>query len=427
MLFSNACLTSALIRGLTCALLALLGACDGGGSGVVATVATAPPTLNILPPAPDVQNKLAIAVDAGPANTGYNVNRLYASVTVCFPGSTTQCQTIDHVLVDTGSTGLRLLASALAPGLSLNRTNSSSGLPLLGCMQFIDQSFAWGPIATADITLGGKTAASTPVQIIGDPVFSPLAGSCSAGSPLQTAQDLGANGILGLSMQREDCGSLCASHPANGVYFTCTNTLCSATVGTRVALAQQVAHPVPKFSTDNNGLLIDLPAVRTASAATLNGSLIFGVGTQTNNTPAPATPVLTSLGGSTGLTTRFLERTFQTTYLDTGSNGNFFDSAGTLAACRAGIAGFYCPDTLTPLTATLTGANGQTFTVDFSVANAAVLFATGQPVLPHLAGDLPDLTAFDFGLPFFYGRRVYFRIQDMFGDGAFVAFEANQN
>jgi hypothetical protein len=37
------------------------------------------------------------------------------------------------------------------------------------------------------------------------------------------------------------------------------------------------------------------------------------------------------------------------------------------------------------------------------------------------------LTAFDFGLPFFYGRRVYFRIQDMFGDGAFVAFEASQN
>jgi hypothetical protein len=427
MLFSNASLTSALIRVLTCALLALLGACGGGGSGVVATVATAPPTLNILPPAPDVQNKLAIAVDAGPANTGYNVNRLYASVTVCFPGSTSQCQTIDHVLVDTGSTGLRLLASALAPGLSLNRTNSLSGRPLLGCMQFIDQSFAWGPIATADITLGGKTAASTPVQIIGDPVFSPLDGSCSTGSPLQTAQELGANGILGLSMQREDCGLACAIYPANGIYFTCADSACTAAIGTRATLAQQVAHPVPKFSTDNNGFLIDLPAVSTASASTLNGSLIFGIGTQTNNTPAPVTPVLTSLGGSTGLTTRFLERTFQTTYLDTGSNGIFFDSAGTLAACGTGITGFYCPPTLTTFTATLTGANGQTFTVGFSVANAAVLFATGQPVLPHLAGDLPDLTAFDFGLPFFYGRRVYFRIQDMFGDGAFVAFEASQN
>lgn len=427
MWFSNARLRRATARGLACALLALLGACGGGGSGGVATVTTDPPTLNTLPPAPAVQNKLAIVVNAGPANTGYNFNRLYASVTVCFPGSTTQCQTIDHVLVDTGSTGLRLLASALAPGLNLNRTSSSSsGLPLLGCMQFIDQSFAWGPIATADITLGGKTAASTPVHIIGDPVFSPLAGSCSSGSPLQTAQNLGANGILGLNMQREDCGVACATHAANGVYFTCSNSTCSATIGTRATLAQQVAHPVPKFSTDNNGLLIDLPAVSTASAATLNGSLIFGIGTQTNNTPAPDTPVLTSLGGSTGISTSFAGRIFQTTYLDTGSNGYFFDSAGDLAACGTGINGFYCPAATTALTATLTGANGQTLPVSFSVANAAVLFESTQAVLPQLAGDLPDLSAFDFGLPFFYGRRVYFGIQDVSGDGAFVAFEASK-
>lgn len=425
MLFSKPPLPRALAKVLACALLALLGACGGGGVGV-ATVATDPPTLNILPPAPEVQNKLDIVVDAGPANTGYNVNRLYATVTVCFPGSTTQCQTIDHVLVDTGSTGLRLLASALAPGLNLNRTSSSSGLPLLGCMQFIDQSFAWGAIATADITLGGKTAASTPVQIMGEPVFSHLEKTCPGRKSLQTTQDLGANGILGLSMQREDCGLACATHPSNGVYFTCTDSTCAATIGTRAALTQQVAHPVPKFSTDNNGLLIDLPAVSTASASTLNGSLIFGIGTQTNNTPASATPVLTSLGGTTGLTTRFLDRTFQTTYLDTGSNGIFFDSAGTLAACGADITGFYCPATLTALTATLTGANGQTFPVDFSVANAAVLFASRQPVLPQLAGDLPDLSSFDFGLPFFVGRRVYFGIQNERGDGAFVAFEASK-
>jgi len=65
--------------------------------------------------------------------------------------------------------------------------------------------------------------------------------------------------------------------------------------------------------------------------------------------------------------------------------------------------------------------------VSFSVANASVLFDTRQAVLPHLAGDLPDLRAFDFGLPFFYGRRVYFGIQDVNGDGAFVAFEASKH
>lgn len=431
MLFSKSRPTRALARAFSGILLALLSACGGGGGsgGITPLVATDPPTLNNLPPAPAVQNMLAIVVDSGPANTGYNVNRLYTTVTVCLPGSATQCQTIDHVLVDTGSIGLRLLSSSLAPGLNLSRVTSNYGFPLLGCMQFIDQSFAWGPIATADIILGGKTAANTPIQIIADPAFSHLAASCATGTPLQTANNLGANGILGLGMQREDCGLDCTT--ANfGVYYTCTDSNCTAPpIGTHASLAQQVAHPVPKFSNDNNGLIVDLPPVNTLSAATLNGSLIFGIGSQPNNTLATSTPVLTASNGiSTSFAARTSPTTFPTTYLDTGSNGNFFDSEGTLASCGTGITGFYCPATTTTFTATLTGSNGQMLPVSFSVANASVLFDTRQAVLPQLAGDLPDLRAFDFGLPFFYGRRVYFGIEDVIRNrvGTFVAFEASK-
>jgi hypothetical protein len=409
--------------------LALISACGGGGGsgGTGTLVATQAPTLNNLPPAPAIKNVLDIVIDSGPISTDYNVNRLFTTLTVCEPGSVTQCQTIDHVLVDTGSTGLRLFSPALAPGLKLNRIASNNGFPLLGCMQFIDQSFAWGPVVRADITLGGKTAASIPVQVIADPSFSHLSASCASGTPLQAAKDLGANGILGLSMQREDCGLACTLSSRNGVYYTCLDSLCTNAVGSRATLAQQVSHPVPKFNTDNNGLIIDLPKVSTPAATTLKGTLFFGIGTQANNTKATATPVLTSAGGSTGFTTSFAGRTFQTTFLDTGSNGYFFDSAGRLPACEAGIEGFYCPLAFTPLTATLTGANGQTLFVDFGVANASALFQTALPVLPHLAGDLPDLMAFDWGLPFFFGRRVYFGIQDPNGGGAYVAFEATKN
>jgi len=403
-------------------LLVLLTACGGGG-GTPLTDSPEAPGLNHLPPQPANNNVLDIVVDSGPANTGYNVNRLYTTVTVCFPGSTTQCQTIDHVLVDTGSVGLRLLASVLAPGLNLSRITSNNGYPLLGCMQFIDMSFAWGPIATADIALGGKTATNTPIQIIGDPAFSHLEKDCPGLKSLQTASDLGANGILGLGLQREDCGLECTYSTYNGIYYTCTNIACASTLGTRAALSQQVAHPVPKFSTDNNGLIIDLPPVNTLSAATLSGRLIFGIGSQPNNTPAIGTPVLTA---SNGISTSFAGRTFQTTYIDTGSNGNFFDSAGTLTACGTGISGFYCPATTTALAATLTGGNGQTLSIAFSVANASALFGTSQAVLPQLAGDLPNLSAFDFGLPFFYGRRVYFGLQDVNGLGGYYAFEASK-
>jgi hypothetical protein len=65
--------------------------------------------------------------------------------------------------------------------------------------------------------------------------------------------------------------------------------------------------------------------------------------------------------------------------------------------------------------------------VTFSVDHAWSLFSSALPVLPHLAGDLPDLTAFDWGLPFFFGRRVYFGIEDATGSGAYVAFEAAKN
>src|SRR5450631_2320469 len=52
-------------------------------------------------------NTAPIAVDGGPTVNGVSVgypNGAYATVTVCTPGTTT-CQTIDHVLVDTGSVG----------------------------------------------------------------------------------------------------------------------------------------------------------------------------------------------------------------------------------------------------------------------------------------------------------------------------------
>jgi Protein of unknown function (DUF3443) len=63
-------------------------------------------------------NQIPVVVDAGPNPAIVSViNALYASVILCAPGSTTNCQTIDHLLVDTGSSGVRILAPVLQPGL----------------------------------------------------------------------------------------------------------------------------------------------------------------------------------------------------------------------------------------------------------------------------------------------------------------------
>jgi hypothetical protein len=76
-----------------------------------------------------------VTVDPGLPLIGY-VNGLFATVTVCVPG-TSDCQSIDHVLVDTGSSGLRLLGSELTIALPA-WTDDSSGLPLAECTQFVD-------------------------------------------------------------------------------------------------------------------------------------------------------------------------------------------------------------------------------------------------------------------------------------------------
>ena len=97
--------------------------CGGGGNSL-----TAPSN----PVTPAANNVVSVAVNGGPAALNYPaINVPYTTVTVCVPGSTTQCQTVDNVLVDTGSYGLRLLAPALT--LSLPVAAAADGNALAEC------------------------------------------------------------------------------------------------------------------------------------------------------------------------------------------------------------------------------------------------------------------------------------------------------
>src|SRR5208337_2913702 len=242
-------------------------------------------------------NSLPLTVDAGPQpQTFTTINEAFTSVTVCVPNTTT-CQTIDHVLVDTGSSGLRLLSSVLT--IPLPQQNDSSGIPLDECMVFLD-GYVWGPVSLADISITGEKASSAPVQVvIPDSVSPPVPSKCSSRTigPNQgnSVSALGANGIIGLGVFQQDCGLACTT--ANGsipdaerlqhpVYYDCPASGCNPTY---VTLAQQVPNPVTMFSLDNNGVLIFLPAVPAGGVSTVNGSLIFGIGTQSNNALQSAT------------------------------------------------------------------------------------------------------------------------------------------
>ena len=340
---------------------------------------------------------------APPVNEPY-INGAFTSVTLCAPGSTTSCQTINGVLVDTGSSGLRVLSSALS--ISLTQQTAANGNPIVECLPFVD-GVTWGPVQTTDMTIAGEEAKSLPIQVIGSSSFSTVPGGCtSMGVPEDDLTSLGANGILGVGNFAEDCGTACTVNGAQnpGLYYACpTATTCEVTTE---SLASQVINPVVLFATDNNGVIIELPAV-TGAETSITGSMIFGIGTQTNNALGSAT-VYTIDPDSGNFTTVFDSKSYtDQAFLDSGSNALFFlDTPTTNLPTCSDDASFYCPSTTQNLSATNQGANGASGTFSFSVGNGDTLLSNlNDGVANGLAG--PNSGMFDWGLPFFYGRTVY--------------------
>src|SRR5215468_2183564 len=188
------------------------------------------------------------------------------------------------VTVDNGSTGLRLAHEALS-GTAAPRPvlDPRTGLPLLQCAIFAD-GYTWGSVVSADVVIGGRRISGMSLGIIGDPAAGSAPDACSGGSgPDQgTVAALGANGILGVGLFLEDCGSFCTTDvPSSGAapYYVCssTGTTPSCTPAT-VALADQISNPVGLLDSDNNGLQLQLPAPSAPGVASLSGTLVFGLG-----------------------------------------------------------------------------------------------------------------------------------------------------
>ena len=372
-------------------------------------------------------NVLAINVNTGPAVNAnppiLAVNSAFASVTICVPGTTSQCQTINDVLVDTGSFGFRVLASALT--ISLPQQKDSSGNPIGECLPFVS-SEVWGPVQMADFTIAGEKASSVAIQVIGSSSFSGVPPSCSSQGPVaSTLSELGANGVLGVGNFITDCGPGCApgttSNP--GFYYSCPSSGCVVTTQT---LAQQVSNPVSFFAKDNNGVIIELPAA-TAPQPNLSGSLIFGIGTQSNNGLGGAT-VYTVDPNNGEFTTTFKGTAYNKAFLDSGSNAIYFLDAATtgMPVCTAqGLTSWYCPTGTINFTASNQAfPSGATTTINFSIGNAqTILSNSNDGVGPGLGG--PNSGTFDWGLPFFYGRNVYVAIEGQGtpgGTGPYVAY-----
>lgn len=384
-------------------------------------------------------NSVALSVGPGPSDmtnpSGGYANILFTTISICQPG-TSNCTSLDHVMVDTGSSGLRIIAGELPTGFTLPGA-TSGGKSVYECLPFV-ASYAWGSVATADLELAGEKAASLPVQII-DNTTAPATCSgtvaTSGSTAVQTVNDLGARAILGVGNFGADCGSYCTTVQKFDLYFACSSSTSSSCTQVGLPVTQQVPNPVQLFSSDNNGVVIQMASVGTGGEASASGTMYFGIGTQSDNTPAAGvTALLLNDVGNFGTT--FQSKSYPNSFTDTGSNGLFFGTYDTttkqastgIAACNLGStsnpAWFYCPSSEVSESATMSGGTNTTTkkSVNFNVGNAKTL---NGYALSDLAATNSDATSFDWGLPFFYGKTVYVGLEgasSSLGSGIYVAF-----
>jgi len=188
------------------------------------------------------------------------------------------------------------------------------------------------------------------------------------------------------------------------------------------------------FASDNNGVLIQLPAIASDSGqATAAGTMFFGIGTQSNNALGSATIFQVDQFGD--FTTVYNGHSYPGSFLDSGSNGIFFLTTALtgMPDCGDGDTGFYCPAATTSFTTTTQGTTGTSEPVAFKAANVNLLFSGNNTAFNDLTGNNPSCfvnttttaPCFDWGLPFFFGRNVFTAIEGRStpaGTGPYWAF-----
>ena len=361
----------------------------------------------------------------GTAGGANNANVPYVSVKICAPGSTTNCQIIDHVIVDTGSAGLRIASTALASNLQ-----PGSGLPtvagrnaatsLAECETYV-ASYVYGPVVSADVYIAGKLVKNTNMQVFGAPGYQvPAACSNQGGTETDTTQAFNGNGLIGVSFDLLDNYAM---------YFDCQNSaLGQCTSNTSYAGLPNI---VSQFSSDNNGVVLALPSVPSTGLSTPTvGTLTFGVSTQANNTPAVST--LAIINDNLGEFAAKVGNTWYSAYIDSGTDLMYFNDNTntnlTLCSSKGVNAGLYCP--AQPQNIPVSFANyasaGKTpvaiGAMTYQVANADVINTPSAIVFSNVAGPIAGSTTLSattmaFGLSSFYGHNMYFLFNSMSAPG----------
>ncbi|MFM0737322.1 DUF3443 family protein [Paraburkholderia xenovorans] len=344
--------------------------------------------LSSTPAVEKVNNVVPVTVGKGDGTAGGNLPT--TTVTICVPG-TSQCQSIDNVLIDTGSSGLRLFARDVSLSLPAVTLNGSSLSAQAG---FLDGTLLRGDVKRADIKLAGEIATSVPIHVVTDRSLpgDPAAAQAKLGSPT--------NGILGVSHAIQDCGDKCSGDATQ--YETYYVSEQGKTRFVPVPLADQVTNPIALFPVHNNGFLLDLPPLTDGRPDKLTGTMVFGIGTASNNQLGSAS-VLT-LDASGNISTVFNGRSLPNSFIDSGTQILIFPFEG--GPVCASEPDFYCPTSTQTLSAEMVGANGVHKLVSFQIESPESVDPNRSAANIGKSSDLAQ-GSFLWGMPFFFGRKVF--------------------
>lgn len=325
-------------------------------------------------------------------------NQPYTNVKICAPGSTTNCQVFDHIIVDSGSDGLRLVASTVKSGLlSAMPSVTSSGRPIAECEQYVS-SFTYGPLKAADVYIAGKLVKRFPIQMIGAKGFA-VPATCSSGGGTETDTEAAfdGKGLVGVAFDLND----------TGIYYSCGTSGSGCWIDNSYP---GIPNLTSKFSSDNNGVVISLPSIAlSGSASPVMGSLVFGVGTETNNTP-PAGTIALSNNLSEGVFNIKVGTAKAQAYIDSGTNDLVI--AGPWAKCGSGD-GYFCANNVAISMGLYgIGKTAPQYSIGFTIGNADNLLNNGDVAykdVAEVASSGSSLTGtYALGLATFFGRTEYF-------------------
>lgn len=334
---------------------------------------------------------------------GKAVNRPFINLTVCPVNDTKHCQTINNVLVDSGSSGLRINKSALkainfAPIMDNNKS-------VFNCILF-GAGYDIGKMYSVDLYIGGEKGSNIPLQVTDNSdKNSQIAKVCSNYDTIPAANldDFGASAIIGISVidspdksysRAEVCDD--SGNNCSGIYSSGLNI-----------------NPLSKFATDNNGVIFSIPKVATALASDVVGTLTFGLNTQSDNTVENGANVQIVHGTASDSWGSFSADNGVNAIFDSGSATiNIAKNKHTdIQICTVNVIrpiNIFCPANQTAVSigyGDISSLENQ-YTLNLMFIDPRT-FADNIYIVPDFATSSDDPSQEIFGIPAFFGRNIY--------------------